>query len=48
MLFQSNSTLEIPEKQRNNVKLFKRYDYCSVLPAIFYTTVAMCAVLLSL
>ena len=27
---------EIPEKQRNNVKLFNRYDCCSILLAIFY------------
>ena len=35
---------EIPEKQRNNVKVSERCDYCSVLPAIFYTA-AMCVVL---
>ena len=43
--FQLNGTSEIPEKQRNNIKLFKRYDYCSILPAIFYTMVEMCTVL---
>ena len=32
-----NCYSEIPEKQRINVKLFKRRNYCSILPAIFYT-----------
>ena len=36
MLLLINGTLLIPEKQRNNVKLFKVYDDCNVMPALLY------------
>ena len=48
MLFQLNGTLKyILYLQNNKImsNFIKRYDYWSTLPAIFYTTVAMCSVL---